>query len=97
MAIENISPSEFEGIKNDFASGGFEQKLANLENVLLYEQGDQIPDMPDMPDMPEWVCRSWGIVKPALKLAKLFTPDHIDQRIDRVLEIDDHFCYSRYI
>ena len=50
-----------------------------------------------MPDMPEWVCRSWGIVKPALKLAKLFTPDHIDQRIDRVLEIDDHFCYSRYI
>ena len=42
MAIENISPSEFEGIKNDFASGGFEQKLANLENVLLYEQGDLI-------------------------------------------------------
>ena len=81
-----MSIEEFEGLKNDFASGNFEANLTNLEQAIFDDQGKK------KGAIPEWICKSWSVIKPALKLAKLFTPNHIDTRIDKILKLGDEIC-----
>lgn len=80
MSLENLTPKQFEALKRGKAVG----EIRKLHRQIKTVGGKKV--------LPEKYCEAWPLIREALTIAKIFTPDKVDKIIDLIIAAGDNTC-----